>query len=90
MAHEEGAFDFTTVAKTLNDKLIRRHPHVFGDQKADSATLALQRWEKEKAKEKSSQPSSSILDGLPKNLPALQKAARVIEKVTKVGFQSED
>ena len=90
MASETGAFDFNEVAAGLNDKLIRRHPHVFGDQKADSAETAFQHWEKQKAKEKLTKPDSSILDGMPKGLPALQRAGRVLEKVTKVGFQWKD
>lgn len=90
MTQEEGAFSIYDVAKGLDEKLIRRHPHVFGESKADSADTALQRWEKEKAKEKASKPDASILDGVPRGLPALQKAARVIEKVTKVGFQWSD
>jgi tetrapyrrole methylase family protein/MazG family protein len=90
MASETGAFDFYDVASGLDDKLIRRHPHVFGDQKADSEETAFQTWEKQKAKEKASKPEASVLDGVPKGLPALQKAARVIEKVTKVGFQWAD
>ena len=90
MAREAGAFDFVEVAATLNDKLIRRHPHVFGDVKVDNADDALGTWERQKAKEKASNPAASVLDGVPKGLPALQKAARVIEKVTKVGFQWGD
>ena len=90
MTSEEGAFDFYDVARTLNEKLIRRHPHVFGDVKADSVESAFQNWEKQKAKEKASNPQASVLDGVPKGLPALQRAGRVIEKVTKVGFQWAD
>lgn len=91
MTRETGAFDIYDVAQGLNDKLIRRHPHVFGDTKADSADSAIQNWEKEKAKEKASkQADASVLDGLPKGLPALQRSARTIEKVTKVGFQWKD
>ncbi len=90
MASEEQAFDFYQVAESLNDKLIRRHPHVFGDVKADSEESAFQNWEKQKQKEKSANPEASVLDGVPKGLPALQRAARVIEKVTKVGFQWAD
>ncbi|MBI2712390.1 MAG: nucleoside triphosphate pyrophosphohydrolase [Bdellovibrio sp.] len=86
MANEVGAFSVLDVAQGLNDKLIRRHPHVFGDAQAHSADHALKNWEKEKAKEKKA-PGASCLDGVPKHLPSLQKAARVIEKVTKVGFQ---
>jgi tetrapyrrole methylase family protein/MazG family protein len=90
MTHEAGAFGIDDVVAGLNDKLIRRHPHVFGDAKADSVESAFQTWEKQKAKEKASNPDASVLDGVPKGLPALQKAARVLEKVTKVGFQWED
>ncbi len=90
MTQEAGAFDIFDVAQGLNDKLIRRHPHVFGDSQASSAEVALQRWEKEKAKEKASQATASVLDGMPRNLPALQKTTRIIEKVTKVGFQWDD
>jgi tetrapyrrole methylase family protein/MazG family protein len=90
MAHEEGAFDIHDVAAGLDDKLIRRHPHVFGETKADSVETAFQTWEKQKAKEKASKPGASVLDGVPKGLPALQRASRVLEKVTKVGFQWKD
>jgi dephospho-CoA kinase len=90
LAQEAGAFDFFDVAKALNAKLIRRHPHVFGEAKADSSEAALKRWEKEKSKEKGSSLDASILDGVPRQLPALQRTARVIEKVTRVGFQWKD
>jgi tetrapyrrole methylase family protein/MazG family protein len=90
MTREEGAFDIYDVAAGLDDKLIRRHPHVFGETKADSEESAFQTWEKQKAKEKAANQEASILDGVPKGLPSLQRAARVLEKVTKVGFQWED
>jgi tetrapyrrole methylase family protein/MazG family protein len=94
MTREAGAFDIHDVAAGLDDKLIRRHPHVFGDQQANSEETAFQTWEKQKAKEKAAKAQSGegagVLDGVPKGLPALQKAARIIEKVTKVGFQWND
>lgn len=90
MANEQGAFDIHDVASALADKLIRRHPHVFGDQQANNEEIAFQTWEKQKAKEKAANPDASVLDGVPRGLPALQRAARVIEKVTKVGFQWTD
>jgi tetrapyrrole methylase family protein/MazG family protein len=90
MTREAGAFGIDDVVAALDDKLIRRHPHVFGEQKADSVETAFQTWEKQKAKEKAANPEASVLDGVPRGLPALQKAARVLEKVTKVGFQWED
>ncbi|MCM2323998.1 MAG: nucleoside triphosphate pyrophosphohydrolase [Oligoflexia bacterium] len=90
LTREAGAFDFYDVAETLNEKLIRRHPHVFGDVKADDADSAFASWERQKAKEKAAKPEAGSLDGLPRSLPALQRTARVIEKVTKVGFQWDD
>ncbi|MDR3606781.1 MAG: nucleoside triphosphate pyrophosphohydrolase [Oligoflexia bacterium] len=90
MTRETGAFGIDDVAAALNEKLIRRHPHVFGEAKADSESSAFEAWEKQKAKEKAANPDAGVLDGVPKGLPALQRAARVIEKVTKVGFQWSD
>jgi tetrapyrrole methylase family protein/MazG family protein len=90
MTDEEKVFDFYDVARGLNEKLIRRHPHVFGDAQANDEESAFQNWEKEKAKEKASNPKASILDGTPKGLPSLQRVGRVIEKVSKVGFQWKD
>ncbi len=90
MTREAGAFDFYDVAAALDEKLIRRHPHVFGDVKATDAESAVSTWEKQKAKEKADKKEASVLDGVPKGLPALQRAARTIEKVTRVGFQWPD
>lgn len=91
MASEEKAFDFFDVSETLNEKLIRRHPHVFGSEGAATADEALSKWETQKMKEKAEKKAdASILDGLPKSLPALQRTVRIIEKVTKVGFQWPD
>lgn len=90
MTSETGIFDIYDIAQTLNEKLIRRHPHVFGEIRVDSEESAFQTWEKQKALEKAKNPDSSVLAGLPKGLPALQRAGRVIEKVSKVGFQWSD
>lgn len=91
MASEEKAFDFFDVSETLNSKLIRRHPHVFGTEGATTAEEALSKWETQKQKEKAEKKAdASILDGMPKSLPSLQRTARMIEKVTKVGFQWPD
>lgn len=87
---QEKVFDIYDVAEFLNEKLLRRHPHVFGDVKVDGAEAAFKNWEKLKAKEKSDKIDASILDGVPRGLPSLQRAGRVIEKVTKVGFQWPD
>jgi len=91
MANEAGAFDFSEVAQALDEKLIRRHPHVFGDVKVEDAEGVLVNWEKIKQQEKAGREAApSVLDGVPKGLPALQRAGRVLEKVTKVGFQWDD
>ncbi|MBL7716655.1 MAG: nucleoside triphosphate pyrophosphohydrolase [Bdellovibrionales bacterium] len=90
MTREAGAFDFYDVVAGLDEKLIRRHPHVFGDQHADGPQAAIESWEKQKAKEKAAKADHSVLSGLPKGLPALQKTQRIIEKVTRVGFQWPD
>lgn len=90
MTQEQGVFDFYDVAESLNQKLIRRHPHVFGEIKEASAENAVKRWEKEKQKEKKGSLKSSVLDGIPKGMPSLQRSTRVIEKVTRVGFQWDD
>lgn len=90
IAREKGVFDIFDVANTLNDKLMRRHPHVFGDVIADNADAALKTWEKQKALEKAMNQDASVLDGVPRGLPSLQRGTRVIEKVTRVGFQWKD
>lgn len=87
LASEQGAFSFDDVAKELSEKLIRRHPHVFGDQKLHTAEQVTEQWELTKQKEKK---KDSALDGIPPSLPALQKSLKVIEKVSKAGFQWEN
>lgn len=86
MAREAGAFDIHDVARALNDKLVRRHPHVFGEVQVTGSDEVLQNWEKIKQSEKTAKKKSA-LDGVPKSLPALQRCEKVIDKVSKVGFQ---
>ena len=90
LAREEGVFDINDVARSLNGKLVRRHPHVFGKVRANTSAKALKSWEKQKAREKAANPDASMLDGVPRALPALQRAARIIERATRVGFQWKD
>ena len=79
------------VAKAAGDKLIRRHPHVFGDQKANSAEIAFETWEKEKQREKAqSGQDRSVLSGVPVALPALLRAYRIGQKAAKAGFDWPD
>jgi tetrapyrrole methylase family protein/MazG family protein len=80
---QEGAFDAADVAHAIADKLVRRHPHVFGDRSAYGPDQAFQRWEEMKAKEKAGRPA---LSGVPPTLPALLRAQRVQEKAGQVGF----
>jgi tetrapyrrole methylase family protein/MazG family protein len=85
MASEAGTFDFDAVAKSISDKLVHRHPHVFGSAQARNSAEVLQQWE---AIKKSEKKSTSIvhLEDLPKHLPALLKADKVQRKVARVGF----
>jgi tetrapyrrole methylase family protein / MazG family protein len=85
MASEDGKFDFDAVAKSINDKLVRRHPHVFGTTKARNSAEVLQQWEAIKKSEKSATSIVRVED-LPKHLPALLKADKVQRKVARVGF----
>jgi MazG family protein len=88
IALDAGEFSIATVIKTLNEKLIRRHPHVFGDTNAETVQKVLANWEVIKAEEKKSKSTEKkgLLSGLPKALPALQRAHRIGEKVARVGF----
>lgn len=91
IASEAGQFDAHDVAQCAADKLIRRHPHVFGDQQADSAEVAFATWEKQKQLEKAqSGQDRGVLSGVPKALPALLRGYRVGQKVAKVGFDWPD
>ncbi len=91
IASEAGQFTADDVAQTASEKLIRRHPHVFGDQQADSAEIAFKTWETEKQREKEAAGEDrSVLSGVPKAMPALLRAYRVGEKAAKVGFDWPD
>lgn len=82
---EQGAFGFDDVVNALADKLIRRHPHVFGQATAGDTEAALRNWERIKQTERKS-PKASALDGVPAALPALLRAQRTQHKAAKVGF----
>jgi XTP/dITP diphosphohydrolase len=85
---ETGAFDITSVIENLNKKLIYRHPHIFGDEKAETEREVLDNWEQLKLKEKGG--NKSVLEGVPKGLPALIKAYRIQDKVRGVGFDWDE
>lgn len=89
IAQDEGRFSIEDVIAGIIEKLKRRHPHVFGDKKVKNSRDVLIGWEKIKHQETKKKKGSSILDGVPRELPALLKAHRVQEKVSRVGFDWE-
>ena len=88
LAKERNAFDFEKAARSITDKLIRRHPHVFGDSKADNVDAVWAQWEKIKREEKkgTQHERPSVLDGIPRHLPALQRAEKLVKKARKNGL----
>ena len=98
LAREAGAFDISNVITGIRDKMIRRHPHVFGNVKAETSGEVLKNWAQLKAKEKlaaapkgaaSKNSAPSALDGVPRNLPALLEAYQVTRRAAQVGFDWE-
>jgi len=90
IAEKEKRFTFEEIVEELNEKLIRRHPHVFGDGKKINTVHELsQQWEKIKKEEKGKETRSSALDGISKQLPALARTQKALKKMKKAGFQSQ-
>ena len=89
LAREEGAFDLEAVARSANEKLVRRHPHVF--EGVAIAGDLLEQWERIKREERAAagKPEASILDGLPKDLPSLYAAERALERAARVGIEPQ-
>lgn len=90
MAEQEGRFSFDDVANAISDKLVRRHPHVFGDVDAKDSATVLRNWEQIKQTEHRKESRHSALDGVPDVLPGLLKAQRTQEKAARVGFDWKD
>ncbi|MDD5586404.1 MAG: nucleoside triphosphate pyrophosphohydrolase [Alphaproteobacteria bacterium] len=95
MAREDGLFDLDDVAAGLTNKLIERHPHVFGEEKADTAKDVKDLWESGKAKKRAKQAevenrAPSLLDGVTTALPATTRAFKLSERVARVGFDWPD
>ena len=90
MAEQEGRFTFDDVANAIADKLVRRHPHVFGNVDAKDAATVLRNWEQIKQSEHRKEARHSALDGVPQTLPGLIKAQRTQEKAARVGFDWQD
>ena len=89
MAEQEKRFTFDDVANAIADKLVHRHPHVFGNVKADDAATVLKNWEQIKQMEHKKESRHSALDGVPPTLPALLKARRTMEKAKRIGYDEE-
>lgn len=91
MASEEGAFDFDDVAQGICDKLVRRHPHVFGEASVTSAAAQTAEWERLKAEERAERGArGSLLDPVPLALPALTRAAKLGRRAARAGFDWPD
>jgi MazG family protein len=91
IASEDGRFSFASLTTAVADKLIRRHPHVFGDVEVDGTEVVVKNWERIKQEErKEKETDASALAGVPVALPALQRADRVAEKAIASGFRWND
>lgn len=86
MAEEAGLFAFADVAAAIVDKMVRRHPHVFGDVSIPDATAQTVAWEETKAKERAAAGAASVLDGVGVALPALTRAEKLQKRAARVGF----
>ena len=90
MANEKGIFNLKDVINELNEKLVRRHPHVFSNQNALSSEESLTIWEDIKAQERKTQKLDSLMDDVPKNLPSLLRAKKLQKRAARVGFDWKD
>ena len=90
IAAEDNEFDIEDVARGINEKLIHRHPHVFGEAHVNEASEVVVNWEKLKLQEREAAHRSSALDGIPAGLPALQYATTVQKRAARVGFDWDD
>ncbi len=90
IAEKNSEFAFADVVDGITQKMIRRHPHVFGTEKANDANEVLANWEAIKLKEHGDEANQSIMNKLPPTLPALMRAEKVQEKARRVGFDWED
>ena len=87
MAEEAGHFSIADVVRNLNEKLVRRHPHIFGDVSAEDSDTVLRNWEAIKASEKRSvEGKNGMLDAVPRTMPAMMEAGKLGNKAAKVGF----
>jgi MazG family protein len=91
IAQEAGQFDFADVAEAISAKLVRRHPHVFGDAQVKDAEGVMRQWVALKREEKAARGGGrSVLEGVPREMPALARAERLTEKASRIGFDWPD
>ncbi len=90
IAEERGWFDFNDVAAAITDKMIRRHPHVFGTEPDRDAAAQTKAWELQKAEERSARAQVGTLDGIAETLPAMAFAAKLTARAARVGFDWPD
>jgi ATP diphosphatase len=90
MAEEAGHFAFADIAKSISDKMIRRHPHVFGEAAARDAATQTAAWEAQKSAERAARFQSGALAGVPVGLPALTRAVKLTSRAARVGFDWAD
>ncbi len=96
LGKEAGHFDINTVIEKISDKLVRRHPHVFGDESASTAEEVIKNWEAIKAQEKAQKLKNrtpdqrSLLEGIPSKLPAIHEAHQISSRAARVGFDWPD
>ena len=90
MATEAGHFSFDDVVKNVNEKMLRRHPHVFGDADITSADAQVKNWEVIKAEERAGKGSTSALGDIPSALPELMRAQKISKRAARVGFDWPD
>jgi MazG family protein len=90
LAEEAGAFAFADVARAICDKMLRRHPHVFGGHKVASSAEQTELWERIKRDERSEAPAGGVLDDVPVGLPALTRATKLGKRAASVGFDWPD
>ena len=90
MGAEAGWFDFAAIARGIVDKMIRRHPHVFGEEKRATAAAQTEAWEAQKAAERATRAETRVLDGIPLALPALSRALKLARRAARTGFDWPD
>jgi nucleoside triphosphate diphosphatase len=90
IAEEEGRFSFVDVTRLIADKMVRRHPHVFGDAKMRNAAAQTAAWEEQKRSERAERAETGALAGVPVGLPALTRALKLTARAARVGFDWPD